>query len=378
MKFTAVLISILLISFGASSYEVDQFTNRNFPLKDSTKEIDAEIQSRLDEAVKQTNGSNAGLLGIGATPCDGTPQDQDKARFTLFQNLRDLLTSRTPIGEIEKFATESKTISKRKIPIDESIYAEAKEKSFVLKKFGIDPVIKVNGVQIGTDKLGHFIDQGYDLYLDNFHRKDSKGRREGVLRSSKSSEMNGFGISTTGVYSYADTAANYHGSEFWNNLCGNPKGELTDEERKYFEKYRCLPNAYLKCENKKWLFNPKRKFTLADYVNPSWDEGINCSSYDEEISGLVFKRMQMTNTRKGGINQPCPVEPEKCAEIAKLYASGIKKKIINPICRNVENKIKKNEPIDPNIRFDYTFRDFKKKTDDSNSTSTNNKVNRGQ
>ncbi len=340
-----LLILTLLYSHSGFAYEVDQFTRRDRRPQDSTEILDAEINLRVTQAL---NEANSGLMGssIGKHRCDGTPDEQKESRLKLFSQLRDKLTNQNPIGLLETFAESNKNIQKRKINIEDSIYRTAQEHSQILKKFGIASVIQVNQVQIGSDKLGHFFNEGYSLYLQNYKRQDSSARTKSILFSSQSSESSFFGLETTKVKSYADLAANYDGSQFWNKLCGWPEKNISVSEKKYFESFKCAPNAYLKCENGNWAINPKQKISLKDFVTAAWDESINCSSFHEDIRESVFSEMtQRVYTYKGNPKQPCPAEPFTCLKLQTQYPAKVLNGILNPICKNIGQTQKKSPEV---------------------------------
>ncbi|MFZ3230571.1 MAG: hypothetical protein WA160_10240 [Pseudobdellovibrio sp.] len=364
---------LILITFAISftlslyGYEVDQFTDRGKPLSDSTKALDKLILNKLTTALQD---ANSGFLStnLGTTSCDGTEQNQRDSRFKLFEALRDYLVTQSPIGIIEDFANSNKNISKRIININDSIYSTAKDHSIILKKFGLSPVIKINSIEIGTDKLGHFFDEGYGLYLSSYKMETKVSKLGTDLLSEKSLEQGSLGITTTNIKSYGDMAANYDGTQFWNRLCGWATLDSSLEEKEYFKKNKCLPNAYIKCEQGKWKFNESQKFSIADYVTSAWDEAINCSSYTEEISDLVFTELsKKVYQYKGNPKQPCPAEPQKCLEIENKYSKKVFKIITNPICRNIAKKIKSNETVDSTTKFDYTY----KNTSDYKPTQSN-------
>lgn len=358
------LLFFFIFNLNLWAYEVDQFTRRDEVPIDSTTILDQEIKKRLTQALADTN---SGVLGtsFGAQNCSGTPEEQKNARFKLFENIHNQLVTQNPIGIIESFAEKNKDISKRTIPLSESIYKTSLEESLILKKFGVGSIIQVNGVQIGTDKLGHFFNEGYDIYLQNKNRQRVDEKASAGVRDSRSSEQGRYGLQTTLIKSYADMSTNQSGFRFWEKLCGFPTKEKTDAEKNYFQQHKCNPDAYLKCvideKTKKghWDFNPNQKFTLKDYVTDAWDESINCNSFDEKISGKVFSEMTRTvYTFKGNPKQPCPAEPQKCANLVNNPNSD--RRLLNPLCLKVGTKINKGEKIDSATKYDYTYQGEKK------------------
>ncbi len=332
----------IFITAYAQAYEVDQFTRRDEVPKDSLDVLDKEINSRIDRAIQKANG------GFFVDKCNSDKKEnRTESRMKLFRNLKEqLVNDSIANGELEAYAKGAKEVAKRKISFDESIYNKVK-KFPILQHFGVAPVINVGGTQIGTDKLGHFFNQGYSIYLSNSKRSDYNNRATIGLLESLDSENTLYGLETTGVKSYADMTANFDGQRFWEKLCGFPKAK---------DNTRCEPDAYLKCnDDGTWALNSTQKFSLKDFVSPAWDESINCSSFNPDTAEGIFDNLnKRAHLYKGHPLQPCPAEPQKCVQIIEKYKS-IGKKTINPICRNVGKALKENKPIDAKVRFDYAY-----------------------
>ncbi len=326
------LISIL-ISQTAQCYEVDQFTRRNEPIRDSTALIDAEINKRIRYAVESTNPNTFEKL-LGVSGCGDKASDHNDSRRRLFTNLSSYLFTENPIGLVEAFAEKNDSIAKRRIRADESIYKTAIEKSIIMKVFGITSVIAVNKQKIGTDKLGHFLSEGYKFYRNAHTHETEVEKTDSVRKQNFSSELGENGLATTNIKSYADMAANYDGTRFWNKLCGHLNQDSTPAEKNHFAKYKCLPHSYLKCENGVWIFDQKENFTLKNYVTPAWDETINCSVFSEEIAALVKTEIsKIVYQFKGDLKRPCPAEPNACRGLRDSYPGKIFNNVIHPLCK---------------------------------------------
>ncbi|MBI3542360.1 MAG: hypothetical protein HY075_03685 [Deltaproteobacteria bacterium] len=129
----------------------------------------------------------------------------------------------------------------------------------------------VGGVLIGSDKIGHFIDQGYDYWLKSDHGRDEAA----AIRFGTGTELGSFGLATTGVFSYGDLAANHAGYVFFKNLVGDERA-LYSIYRTYSGRVRILGS---------------RSFDWADYVTPDWDELQNLSHYTNEVSQMVREHL---------------------------------------------------------------------------------------
>jgi hypothetical protein len=149
------------------------------------------------------------------------------------------------------------------------------------------PVVKLNGICCGTDKIGHFFQQGYQYYritqpeiIGGFGQSadvaeawgESMEGRIGAKRSASarawvsaaaakpedSAEILGqkegdYGLAKTGVFSNADLAANRAGLQFWKDL------SLT----------------------------PSLKFDIATYITKDWNESVAGNVYAPDIAKRV-------------------------------------------------------------------------------------------
>lgn len=307
---------ILLISGPVRAYEVDNFTGRYKPLKDSQDYLDKVVNSAMKEALEndfvKTNDHIRNRRKYSAAkpaPCD--PQRLRGA-------VNGALASGWVVGKLENLAADSKDIEKSK-PLDDNIYmyrsGKDKAKGFVLSLMGLGPSINVNGYFIGVDKLGHFFDQGNEYY--SVYRKEvpSEAAVHRAMSYGAALEDDFYGKITTGVKSYGDLAANYGGFLFWSQLTEGA-------------------NPYFVCENDKW--KQVREFRWGDYVTSAWDEAINCNEY----TGETFQKAVATRAReleeadaKHGKNQryKCPVSSNECIKLRKSYGRNASR-LLSPEC----------------------------------------------
>lgn len=290
-----VLLSAAFISSSAShSYEVDNFTYRYDPLKDSRDVLNDEV-NRLLNQVQET---------LDSEKCSSKE---------LLEVSQDFLGSGV-VGVMEEFADESKLIQKHPEP-KKNVYAQGR--GIFLSLVGLNSSINLNGNYVGVDKLGHFFDQGLEYYQI---RTRSKNYDDGIvkaLRYGQSLEKGEYGLETTGIYSHADLAANFSGYQFWSQLY---EGQ----------------NPYFKCQNGKWA--QVRKFDFAEYANPAWDEGINCSKFQNPFfeksfnnTLKIYEKASATSGRRR--NYRCPVSSNECYKLNKLYGNNASY-ILHPSCQN--------------------------------------------
>lgn len=176
---------------------------------------------------------------------------------------------------------------------------------------GLASLINVNGVLIGTDKLGHFLGTGFSYYKRLHYKAKSYLQ---VLKYGEHTERTYYGLMLNGVYSYADLAANIDGLGFWEEVIGT-------------ESIRNKSMPYVRCEDNKWSIN--KAFDIGRYVNPAWDEGINCSRYsNKKMSIKVANRIKKLGSKN---IQECSITPEECGKLIARYPTSAYS-VLNPKC----------------------------------------------
>jgi hypothetical protein len=243
---TAVL---WLAPLGAAAYETDQFTARLEPLKDSTEALDARVNESIVGAISDGRASRSERRIVDA----------------IFHDIG----GHHWVDRIERWAMQSDEVDRTWPGRRDSIYSgHPFWATRVAALFGVGPTIKLNGVHIGSDKLGHFLSQGrkfwrrYQRYLDEAKAAEHSAYTERAL----------FGQMTTGSYSNADLVANYEGYRFYRSL-------FEDD---------IVPGkpAILTWAGDRW--EVQRPFTFADHVNDYWDEALNVNHFD----ALLYPHMK--------------------------------------------------------------------------------------
>jgi hypothetical protein len=118
----------------------------------------------------------------------------------------------------------------------------------------LNPTMKVNGICIGSDKLGHFFQQGHEYYLA---AHASGGSVATAIAGGQRQEATGYGLTTTGVYSNADLEANRKGLDFYNDLAAS--ATLT--------------------------------FDINRYINANWSEVNNPNFYEASVGPVVWRNL---------------------------------------------------------------------------------------
>lgn len=282
------------------SLEVDNFGARQAELSDAQGSVEAFLDSYIDAAVKE-------MSQVGSC---------DSKRFveTLHAHVGGWTT------RIESDIDATSSIDKFKPPTRNSIYGDFNvlEGKLMLLKPTLGSSIRVNDLYIGTDKLGHFLDTGYRYY--EIYSSEGNSLSD-AIDWGKSTEIGQYGYAVSGIYSYADLAANYEGWRFWVSFI-DP--DLVGIE------------PYATCEQGVW--QKVRSFDIWEYLSPAWDEGINCNDY------LLDSAAKKVNKAIRALGYSCPIEQSSCYEITDRYAETANH-VISPSCSSedpVENLLSLN------------------------------------
>ncbi|MGK5088435.1 hypothetical protein WDW86_12825 [Bdellovibrionota bacterium FG-2] len=288
----AVLMSLFCVICSVAA-EVDEFTLRFAEYHEVLPILDQEVNRRLDLAVEDANQFMI---------CDDD--------FLILSLKEQFL--RPFRGQLEGWADRSPEVFKQRLKLSKSVYQDIKvwqNAPVHLGRLGLASVIQLNGVLVGTDKIGHFFDEGFEEFSRAYR---DGGSIEDALQYGVDSEEGFFGLATTGVNSFGDRVANFNGMHFWERALG-----LGAE------------SAYIVCDGKTW----KRAvlFTFADFVDSGWDEAINCSSYrDAKFESHVRSRIEKLEAKFGRPLQ-CPLDREACVGLAIKYGD-FAAKLLHPDC----------------------------------------------
>jgi hypothetical protein len=155
-----------------------------------------------------------------------------------------------------------------------SIYGRTLDPRNALSMVRFSSTMKVFGVDLGTDKFGHFFKQGrqyFDVYtraLKNGRTAD-EARSEAFRRVGQSTENSFFGRVLTGVYSNADLATNYAGMKFYIHL----REPMTLGELAYEPMLRVNAQGLLE------VSTPRTELVFARFVSEHMNEAYNPSDY---------------------------------------------------------------------------------------------------
>jgi len=253
---SAAVAAALFVTLQATSpvaaYETDQYSPRSLHLADAVEQLNGQVNEALVEIAAEWRGG------------------PDPQRFARLAYKR--LGGRHWVDRLERWAVRNEAIDKFHPRRRGSIYSGlppwATRAAFF---FGVGPTIQVDGVLMGTDKLGHFVSQGW-----KYHKRYLRSRSIGhAVRLGVRNEASIFGSPATGTFSNADLVANYEGLRFYRSLF--EAGVVED-----------LPAIIEWTDNRARVARP---FDFRHHVNDYWDEALNPNRYDRLLRRRMLVRL---------------------------------------------------------------------------------------
>lgn len=249
-----LLLTILFCFVGLHAYahENDPYTHRAQILRDSLPVLDREVNAALNEVASSWR------------------KGEDEWRFVMAVYWR--LGGVRINDRLQRWALRSPEVDRIEFKRSESIVSDfPRYATRFAAVFNVSPIINVNDVYVGTDKIGHFFSQGRKIY----GRYRRLGEESLAMRRSVFTERAIFGSLTTGIYSNADLVANYEGYRFYRSLLNDG---VVSGKRAIFRWEEGRPVL-------------QRSFTWSDHVNPFWDEALNPNIYAKPLIPHVEKRL---------------------------------------------------------------------------------------
>ncbi len=236
-----IFMVALLAGSPLQAMETDQYYAWGKPITDSADYLNAwvvlNIQSALDESGKDAATSCEDMLD----PVQHRMQ-QSIYHYIEMWAITSPLVDRIPTGLVEERDYRQHNLLAKTFPLDTARWLNP------------SPTVEVDGIRLGTDKLAHFMSEGWWYYRWWKKHEDKYAPNElqrKMIRFGIKLELGGQGKWVTGVVSPADLEANYQGFLFYQQLCHGDKPLLYQQE------------GY-------WQFSDA--FDFRNYVNPDWDE----------------------------------------------------------------------------------------------------------
>jgi hypothetical protein len=298
----------------ALAAEIDSITDRTTPLDDAAGRLDEHLAGWLQTGVEAANNSRLPACDEGA----------------LYRGIQRAIARPFVGHSIAETLNADPALPSRRVMMDESVYRDLEILDAVSVHLkDLSAVIALDGALIGVDKIGHFLVEGWGYY--EIAVLDGKGI-EAAMEWGEHTERTWFGLYTTGVSSHADLVADFEGMRFWMNLIGRAPDPLA--ERRFGRR------PYVKC-SRGWTLFGKKKWRVAHdveierYVDPVWDEAVNCSSYrNAEIEAKVVARIEEQGAA-AGVDYTCPIDAGACAAARERYGAYAER-LLHPACLAAE------------------------------------------
>ncbi|WP_148059364.1 hypothetical protein [Sinobacterium caligoides] len=299
--FSTTTLVIAVFCNNCLAAEIDSFSARDAYPSDALSAINSELNRRFNNALKQANKAPSCQPKILYDALRyHLAGEQDK----LVGN--DIVSQLGQLPNIPTVLVQRKTSVYRDIPIWSGID---------LYTGGLGATMRIDNFVIGTDKIGHFLAQGWQYFAET--QVQHKGLDE-MMHWGEQTEDSYYGFWTTGIYSHADLTANFNGYRFWQRIIAPVSDPLHQ-----------FHTPYLACENGQWV--KQRNIDMADYIDGAWDEGNNCLEFSSQsIKKSVEENIALLSAHnKQQLN--CPIQPQSCQHAVDKY-QGYAKDLLQTKC----------------------------------------------
>lgn len=315
--------------------EVDSVTTRGIVLDDSSRDLDALINQRIQEGVEKANQRRSNYQRLDSDEFCDEEILYDELRKTIFDSFTASLGLKG--YGLDKQLREILKDKSYDLPLRQSVYRDINlEEGISLNLKELTSVARVNGYLIGFDKIGHFFGEGWEYF-----ERAGLGNTtlDEAMSWGEARETGIFGYYTTGISSYADLVANFNGYRFWNRVLkkqGDPILPFYSDvlQRPYVRcKIKIIDSFKYQKIVREWIVDSR--FYISEYIDGAWDEGINCNDYKTDlIAEKVQKRIEEVSP---GFR--CPIELQECIQAAKRYGK-YSLRLLHPSCLNASAHLK--------------------------------------
>jgi hypothetical protein len=291
--FSISLVAVVLpVCFAA---EADHYTQRGEALNDMLPVINSMANDYLKKSINNVNKQ-----GVGCSEKE------------LYKEMRLYFNNHSK-GQLVIDALHKDKVEKRIIPLKQSIYENWNiadgfllgRKSAASSPLALSPMVKMGDFVIGIDKLEHMFGMGFQYFSDYYlkEKKISRVLNKGIFYEKT---ILGGNIIATGVFAYADLAANFNGMRFWNSVLGKREDILGQKI-----------SPYLSCSDGKFV--QVGSIDFSKFIDASFDESINCSKFARNRSvKKVFEALDKRSKLKG-VEYKCPMDEASYDSLLKKY-----------------------------------------------------------
>ena len=267
--------------------EVDQYTTRHLELADASEHINQEANLHVRNALSHI-------------------EEQGCNEEALYTELRKAFANHKT-GKLTIHMLHADNFPRSNIALRESVYADwTRWDGYLLGRpaaanspLALGPLVNIDGQRVGTDKFEHMFGRGFAYFKSHYLRGKSLKR---VLKFGIFMEKTTLGGNklATGVFSYADLAANFNGMRFWNHILQLRPDVLGDDHGPYIS---CIDGKYKQV----------KEIDFKHYVDESMDESINCSKF------ATKRTMRKFVSRVEALGYSCPMSVDKLEEMRQKY-----------------------------------------------------------
>ncbi len=211
--------------------ETDQYNLPPTPLFDIGEEVSDHIAENLSIAIGNVNAEIEVHQACLSSPnielkCGSAQAEREKLEY-LHSNDAVAFEVFKLLGDGDLFITKTgKWFHKHQFSHEPDRYTTSYLESIYLTQptdyIGISPTVRLYGSQFGTDKIEHFLQQGYSYYKIYKREINAGSTPEAAAKKAvkwgRTTEKTYFGLLVSGVYSNGDMLANYAGMKFYQGL----------------------------------------------------------------------------------------------------------------------------------------------------------------
>lgn len=306
-----VVVSVGLIAAApVRALETDQFTVPDQPLPDLGPALDLKVDLTLRMLVTEANVH----LAAG-----GKDAERYKSNDFFAEAIASAYAGGIPECTIESWVRNvdvGQKDARFDVGVMQSVYGRALL-GRPITLFTLAPTVNLYGHYAGTDKVGHFFQQGWEYY-DTYRsaRRAGKTIHDAVRAAcleGVSEEAGIYGMFIVDVYSNADLASNLAGLMFYRNL--------TEEVR--FPDGTTLP-PILVFRDGKWALNAfAGDAHVRPFVSDHWDESMNPCRYGDMLRKIVRDNLAETGAKWVAFHHTTrDREVQRLEEMAKWHGIG--------------------------------------------------------
>jgi hypothetical protein len=319
LRLIAAAIIVAILTLTVLPFETDQYDLPPVPLADIGDEVSEYVEQNLLAAITAINTEIAGheqcaagqaQANLAENACRSLEYESQRLAYlrsndavakAVYERLGEGSLFITKTGEWFNRHKFRSTPDRYKAPYIDSPYI-----FMPIDYATLSPTVRLYDSEFGTDKIEHFLQQGYKYYSiyreEISNKKDDKEAEQAAVRWGKHTENTYFGLLVAGVYSNGDLYANFAGMKFYQGLTHQIKiGDVTRP-------------ALLVLHEGRWMVDPKidlRQGLIRPFINDRLNEAWNASVYAFNVYPTV-KRVVTTKA---------------CPEWRKLYPDATASKV---------------------------------------------------